>query len=283
MEKTRRRTPSLWPHSAIPGFGLTLGITLTWLSVLILLPLTTLVVRPWELGLNGFWQFITSPAAVSSLSLSFGVALLAAFIDVPIGLLIAWVLVRYRFPGRGIADAIIDLPFALPTAVAGIALTNIYAPDGWVGSFFAPFGIQLAYNRTGILLALMFVGLPFIVRTLEPVLMDMSHDIEEAAATLGANRWQTFRRLILPVLGSTLVTGFTLAFARTVGEYGSVIFIAGNIPLVSQIAPQLIVIQKEQHNYAGAAALGLTMLLLSFVLLLLLGYLRKRMRYWEPA
>ncbi len=276
----RRRALFSWPHTAIPGFGLTLGVTLAWLGILVLLPLATLLARPWELGLDGFWAFITSPVAVASLRLSFGAALLAALIDVPIGLLIAWVLVRYRFPGRRIADAIIDLPFALPTAVAGIALTTLYGPNGWVGGLFDSLGIQLSNNRTGIVLALMFVGLPFIVRTLEPVMMDLSADVEEAAATLGASRWQTFRRIILPVLTPTLVSGFTLAFARTVGEYGSVIFIAGNIPLVSQIAPRLIVVQVEQHRYAAAAALGLTMLLLSFCLLLLLGLFRKRLRRW---
>lgn len=262
-------------RSALPGFVPTLGIALLWLSLIVLLPLATLAVRPWEIGSAGVWHSITEPRVLAALRLSFGSAALAAAINVPIGLLIAWVMVRYRFPGRSLADSLIDMPLALPTAVAGIALTALFAPGGWIGALLAPLGIKVAYTPLGILIALIFVGLPFVVRTLEPVIMDLSVDAEEAAATLGAGRAQTLWRVVLPALGPSLLAGFGAALARGVGEYGSVIFIAGNMPMISEIAPLLIVIRLEQFDYAGAAALGLVMLLASFGILLLLNLLQR--------
>ena len=262
-------------RSALPGFVPTLGIALLWLSLIVLLPLATLAVRPWEIGSAGVWHSITEPRVLAALRLSFGSAALAAAINVPIGLLIAWVMVRYRFPGRSLADSLIDMPLALPTAVAGIALTALFAPGGWIGALLAPLGIKVAYTPLGILIALIFVGLPFVVRTLEPVIMDLSIDAEEAAATLGASRAQTLWRIVLPALGPSLLAGFGAAWARGVGEYGSVIFIAGNMPMISEIAPLLIVIRLEQFDYAGAAALGLVMLLASFGILLLLNLLQR--------
>jgi sulfate/thiosulfate transport system permease protein len=262
-------------RSALPGFVPTFGIALLWLSLIVLLPLATLVVRPWELGIAGVWHSITEPRVLAALRLSFGAAALAAAVNVPIGLLIAWVMVRYRFVGRSLADSLIDMPLALPTAVAGIALTALFAPGGWIGALLAPLGIKVAYTPLGILIALIFVGLPFVVRTLEPVIMDLSTDAEEAAATLGASRSQTLWRVVLPALGPSLLAGFGAALARGVGEYGSVIFIAGNMPMISEIAPLLIVIRLEQFDYAGAAALGLVMLLASFGILLLLNLLQR--------
>jgi sulfate transport system permease protein len=270
MRLTRRR-------SALPGFGLTLGLTLTWVSLIVLLPLAALALRPWELGVDGLWRSLTEPRVLAALRLSFGAATLAAAINVPLGLLIAWVMVRYRFPGRGLADAVIDMPLALPTAVAGISLTALFASKGWIGALLVPFGIKVAYTPLGVLVALIFVGLPFVVRMLEPVITDLPEDAEEAAATLGATRLQTVFRVILPALGPTLLAGFGAALARGVGEYGSVIFIAGNMPMVSEIAPLLIVIRLEQLDYAGAAALGVTMLVLSFAILLLLNRLQRRL------
>jgi sulfate/thiosulfate transport system permease protein len=262
-------------RSALPGFVPTFGIALLWLSLIVLLPLATLVVRPWELGIAGVWHSITEPRVLAALRLSFGAAALAAAVNVPIGLLIAWVMVRYRFVGRSLADSLIDMPLALPTAVAGIALTALFAPGGWIGALLTPLGIKVAYTPLGILIALIFVGLPFVVRTLEPVIMDLSTDAEEAAATLGASRSQTLWRVVLPALGPSLLAGFGAALARGVGEYGSVIFIAGNMPMISEIAPLLIVIRLEQFDYAGAAALGLVMLLASFGILLLLNLLQR--------
>ena len=267
------------PRSALPGFGQAMGITLLWLGIVVLLPLIALALRPWELGIVGVWEIVTTPRALAALRLSFGAALLAAAIDVPLGLLITWVLTRYRFPGRGAADAMIDLPFALPTAVAGIALTALYAGNGWVGGLLEPFGIRVAFTPVGIVVALAFVGLPFIVRTLEPVLRDLPREAEEAAATLGAGRWATFRRVVLPALAPALVAGFGLAFARAVGEYGSVIFIAGNMPMISEIAPLVIVVRLEEFDYAGAAAVGLAMLLMAFVVLLALNLFARRLRH----
>jgi sulfate/thiosulfate transport system permease protein len=264
-------------RSALPGFGLTLGMTLTWLSLIVLVPLAALVARPWELGLAGVWHSVTDPRVLAALRLSFGAATLAAAINVPIGLLIAWVMVRYRFPGRSLADALIDMPLALPTAVAGIALTALFAPQGWSGAILAPLGIKVAYTPLGILLALIFVGLPFVVRILEPVIRDLPMDAEEAAQTLGATRFQTVWRVVLPALSPALLAGFGAALARGVGEYGSVIFIAGNMPMVSEIAPLLIVIRLEQLDYAGAAALGLATLLLSFGLLFGINRVRRRL------
>jgi sulfate transport system permease protein len=264
-------------RSALPGFGLTLGMTLTWLSLIVLIPLAALIVRPWELGAAGVWHSVTEPRVLAAPRLSFGAATLAAAINLPMGLLIAWVMVRYRFPGRGLADALIDMPLALPTAVAGIALTALFAPHGWLGALLAPFGIKVAYTPLGVLVALIFVGLPFVVRILEPVIRDLPAEAEEAAETLGATRFQTLWRVVLPALTPALLAGFGAALARGVGEYGSVIFIAGNMPMVSEIAPLLIVIRLEQLDYAGAAALGLATLLLSFGLLFGLNRLQRRL------
>jgi sulfate transport system permease protein len=263
-------------RSALPGFGLTLGLTLTWVSLIVLLPLAALALRPWELGVSGLWHSLTEPRVLAALRLSFGAATLAAAINVPLGLLIAWVMVRYRFPGRGLADSVIDMPLALPTAVAGISLTALFAPKGWIGALLVPLGIKVAYTPLGVLIALIFVGLPFVVRMLEPIILDLPAEAEEAAATLGATRLQTVFRIILPALGPTLLAGFGAALARGVGEYGSVIFIAGNMPMVSEIAPLLIVIRLEQLDYAGAAALGVVMLALSFAILLLINRLQRR-------
>jgi len=265
-------------RSALPGFGLGLGLTLTWLSLIVLVPLAALAVKPWELGFTGVWQSVTEPRVLAALRLSFGGAAVAALINLPLGLLVAWVMVRYRFPFRRLADAMIDLPLALPTAVAGIALTALFAPNGWVGSLLGPLGITIAYTPAGVMLAMVFVGLPFVVRTVEPVLMDLPAELEEAAATLGATRAQVIRRVILPALAPAILSGFGAALARAVGEYGSVIFIAGNMPMRSEIAPLLIVIRLEQFGYAGAAALALAMLLLSFLLLLALGLLLRKLR-----
>jgi sulfate transport system permease protein len=261
----------------LPGFGPTLGFTLAYLSALVLLPLAALVLRPWELGLAGVLELLARPRVLAGLRVSFTTALLAALVNLPFGLATAWVLVRYRFPGRKLFDALIDLPFALPTAVAGIALSSIYAPGGWLGGPLEAIGIKAAYSPTGIFIALTFIGLPFVVRTLEPVLRDLGPEIEEAAATLGAGRAQTLLRVVLPPLLPALLAGFSLAFGRAVGEYGSVIFIAGNIPGVSEIAPLLIVAQLEQYNYAGAAAIGLAMLLVSLAVLLVLSVVQQRL------
>jgi len=258
----------------LPGFSLSLGFTLFYLTGIVLIPLLALVIRPFELGWGGFWAAITTPRVLASLRLSFGMALFAAVIDAVFGFVIAWVLVRYRFPGRGVLDAIIDLPFALPTAVAGIALSTLYAPNGWLGALLVPYGIRIAYTPWGVLVAMVFIGLPFIVRTMEPVMREIGQEVEEAAATLGATRVQTIFRVVLPMLTPTLLTGAAMAFARGVGEYGSIIFIAGNIPGVSEIAPLLIVTKLEQFDYAGASAIGVVMLGASFVMLLALNGLQ---------
>ncbi len=265
--------------TALPGFRLSLGVTLAWLGIVVLLPLSALVLRPWELGLMGVWRSLADERVVAALTLSFTAALAAAAICLPLGLLLAWALVRLHFPGRSLLDAAMDLPFALPTAVAGIALTAILAPNGWLGvPLAALFGWKIAFTPVGVVVALVFVGLPFVVRTVEPVLRDMGGDAEQAAAARGATRPQTVFRVVLPALMPALLTGFALAFARAVGEYGSVIFIAGNLPMVSEIAPLLIVIRLEQFDYAGAAAVGLAMLLLSFTILLALNLLQRRLR-----
>ena len=264
-------------QSALPGFAPTFTVTLLWLSLIVLIPLAALALRPWELGVIGVWHSVTEPRVVAALRLSFGTAALAAAINVPFGLLIAWVMVRYRFFGRNLADSLIDMPLALPTAVAGIALTALFAPKGWIGALLVPLGIKVAYTPLGILVALIFVGLPFVVRTLEPIIMELPLEAEEVAATLGATRAQIIFRVVLPALLPALFAGFGAALARGVGEYGSVIFIAGNMPMISEIAPLLIVIRLEQLDYAGAAALGLVMLLASFVILLLLNLLQRRM------
>jgi sulfate/thiosulfate transport system permease protein len=260
--------------SVIPGFGLALGFTVTYLSLIVLFPLAALVLKTTSLGWADFWRIAVDPRTLAALRISFGLSLLAAAINAVFGLIVTWVLVRYEFPGRKLLDAFIDLPFALPTAVAGIALTAIYAPKGWVGKFLAPLGIKVAYTPLGILIALVFIGLPFIVRTLQPVLEDLDREVEEAAATLGAHRLQTILWVVMPALVPPLLTGFALALARAVGEYGSVVFIAGNIPYVSEIAPLLIVIRLQEFNYAGATAIATVMLAISFVLLLAINLLQ---------
>lgn len=258
--------------SALPGLGLSLGFTVLYLSALVLIPLAALVIRPWSLGLDGVYREITEPRVLHSLELSFGASAIAATVNTVFGLTVAWVLVRYRFPGKRLLDALVDLPFALPTAVAGIALSALYAQTGWLGApIFDVLGIRVAYTPLGVVMALIFIGLPFVVRTLEPVLVDAGRDAEEAAATLGATRLQTFRRVVLPTLAPALFTGAALSFARAVGEYGSVIFIAGNLPMRSEIAPLIIIIKLEQFDYAGAAAIGMVMLLISFLMLLALN------------
>ena len=266
-------TPRLrWRDSSVlPGFGPALGFTLSYLSLIVLIPIAALIARPWEHGVAGFWSTVTEPRVMAALRLSFGTAFAAAVINVIMGLVVAWALVRYEFPGKRLADAAVDVPFALPTAVAGIALTAIYAPNGWVGALFAPLGIKIAYTPLGIFIALVAVGLPFIVRAVQPVLQDFDAEVEEAALTLGALPSQRVWRVILPALAPAVLTGFSLAFARAVGEYGSVIFIAGNQPMRSEIAPLLIIIKLEQFDYSGAAAVGFAMLLLSFAALLVVN------------
>jgi sulfate transport system permease protein len=258
----------------LPGFRLALGFTLFYLTAIVLVPLLALVLRPWSLGWDGFWAAITTPRVLASLRLSFGMAAVAAVIDTFFGTVLAWVLVRYRFPFKRLLDALIDLPFALPTAVAGIALSTLYAPNGWIGLFLAGYGIRIAYTPWGVLVAMTFIGLPFIVRTLQPVLSDMGLDVEEASATLGASRVQTIWKVVLPALVPAMLTGAAMGFARGVGEYGSIIFIAGNLPMISEIAPLLIITKLEQYDYAGAAAIGVVMLAASFVMLLALNWLQ---------
>ena len=261
-------------RSAMPGLGLTLGITLLWLSLIVLLPLSTVFVKSAGIGWDGFWQAAGSERAMAAYRLSFGAAFVAALINLVFGLLVAWVLVRYHFPGRRLLGAVVDLPFALPTAVAGIALTTIYSQNGLVGSVLAPLGLPIAYRPAGIVIALVFVGLPFVVRTVEPVLEQLSKEVEEAAITLGATRRQTFLRIILPAIAPALATGFSLAFARGAGEYGSVIFIAGNMPYRTEIAPLLIITQLEEYDYPGAAAIAVVMLMISFTMLMVLNALQ---------
>jgi len=258
-------------HSPLPGLGLTLTVTILWLTILLFLPLVALFMKSLTLGPAHFIDAAFSRRAIASYELSFGAALVASAINAVFGLLVAWVLVRYRFPGRRLLGAVVDLPFALPTAVAGIALTAVYANTGWVGKPASALGLHLAYNPVGVVIALTFIGLPFVVRTVEPVLADMGRGLEEAAATLGAERWTIFRRVILPEIFPALVTGFALAFARGVGEYGSVIFIAGNMPFKSEISPLLIVTKLEEYDYAGATAIATVLLLASLVLLLLIN------------
>ncbi len=267
--------PMRLPHRRVlPGFRLSLGFTLFYLTSIVLIPLLALVIRPFELGPDGFWTAISTPRVLASLRLSFGMAALAAVIDSFFGLIIAWVLVRYRFFGKGLLDALIDLPFALPTAVAGIALSTLYAPTGWIGSILVAHGIKIAYTPWGVLVAMIFIGLPFTVRTLQPVMSEQSVDVEEVAATLGATRVQTIRKVVVPMLVPAILTGAAMAFARGVGEYGSIIFLAGNLPMISEIAPLLIITKLEQYDYAGAAAIGVVMLAASFVMLLALNALQ---------
>lgn len=261
----------------LPGFDITLGFTIFYLSLVVLIPLAGLFARAFTLGLDAFWQSATAPRVIASYELSFGASLIAAAVNVVFGFVIAWVLVRYSFPGKKFVDSIVDLPFALPTAVAGISLAAVYAQNGWIGQLFAPFGIKIAFTPIGIVLALVFIGLPFVVRTVQPVLEDLDNEAEEAAACLGATRWQTFRHVIFPAISPALLTGFTLAFARAVGEYGSVIFIAGNIPYLSEITPLIIITKLEQYDYTGATAVGCVMLIVSFVMILVINLLQRWM------
>ena len=258
----------------LPGFGLSFGVTVSYLSLIVLIPLSAVFFKTTTMGWERFWAVVTSPRVVASYELSFGAALLAAAINTVFGLLLAWSLVRYTFAGKKLVDALIDLPFALPTAVAGIALTALYAKNGWLGQWLEPLGIRVAFKPLGVLVALIFIGLPFVVRTVQPVLEDLDTELEEAAASLGAHRWQTFRHVVLPVLTPALLTGFALAFARAVGEYGSVIFIAGNVPMVSEITPLMIITKLEQFDYTGATAIATVMLAFSFALLLAINGLQ---------
>lgn len=258
----------------LPGFGLSLGFTLAYLSLIVLIPLSAVFLKSIDIGWSGLWEILTSERILKSLQLSFGASLLAAFINVLFGTLLAWCLVRYDFFGKRIVDALIDLPFALPTAVAGIALTALYAETGWIGQYLAMLGIKVAYTPIGITLALIFIGIPFVVRTVQPVLSDLEIELEEAAATLGANRWQTISRVIIPLLFPAMLTGFALAFARGVGEYGSVIFIAGNLPYETEIAPLMIISRLEEYDFAGATTIAVVMLILSFALLFCINALQ---------
>jgi len=265
---------SLRRRSVLPGFGLTMGLTLTYLSLIVLIPLAALLLKSTTMEPSRFWQTVTDPRVLASYRLSFTASAVAAAVNAVFGFIVAWTLVRYTFPGKKLIDAMVDLPFALPTAVSGIALTAIYAPGGWLGRWLAPLGIEAAYTPIGITIALTLIGLPFVVRTLQPALADLDPEIEEAAASLGANRLQAFCRVILPAVFPTLLTGFALAFARGLGEYGSVVFIAGNMPMKTEIAPLLIVTKLEQYDVAGATAIAVVMLAASFVLLLAINGLQ---------
>ena len=261
-------------HTVLPGFDLALGLTLTYLCLIVLIPLSATFLRSTELTWDQFMEVVTSPRVVASYKLTFGASLIAAVINGVFGLLVAWVLVRYDFFGRRIVDALVDLPFALPTAVAGITLTGLYSANGWIGQYLEPLGIKVSFTPVGVFVAMTFIGLPFVVRTVQPVLEDLASELEEAAATLGASRWQSFTKVILPILMPALLTGFALAFARALGEYGSIIFIAGNMPMVSEITPLLIITKLEQYDYAGATAIAVVMLVMSFVLLLAINGLQ---------
>jgi len=269
--------------SVLPGFGITFGYSLLYLSLIVLIPLAALVARPTELGWAGFWAVVTAPRVLAALKLSFVAAFFGAWVNAVFGLITAWVLVRYEFPMKKLVDALVDLPFALPTAVAGIALTTLYAPNGLIGRLLEPLGIKIAFTPFGVALALTFIGLPFVVRTLQPVLQDLEREVEEVAAGLGATRLQTFGRVILPAIAPALLTGFALALARGIGEYGSVIFIAGNMPMKTEIAPLLIVVKLEQYDYAGAAAIAVVMLVISFAMLLVLNLLQRWARRHEET
>lgn len=261
-------------HSMLPGFGIGLGFTILYLGLVVLIPLSALFLKASTLTWDAFWATVTSPRVLAAYKLSFGASLVAAALNAVFGLLVAWVLVRYTFPGKRVIDALVDLPFALPTAVAGIALTAIYAENGWIGQFLAGEGVKVAYTPLGIVVALTFIGLPFVVRTVQPVLADLEREVEEAAACLGASRLQIFARILFPAIMPALLTGFALAFARALGEYGSVIFIAGNLPMVSEIAPLLIITKLEQYDYAGATAIAAVMLVISFILLLAINLIQ---------
>ncbi len=268
------RTPRTTPR-VLAGFGLSLGITLTYLSLIVLIPLSAAFAKVAQMSAADFFAAVTSPRVMASYRLTFGMSLAAALVNAVFGLLTAWVLVRYRFPGRRLADALVDLPFALPTAVAGIALAGLFAVNGWIGQYLGALGVVVAFTPLGVFVALTFIGLPFVVRTVQPVLEQLPRELEEAAATLGAGRWQTATRVILPALAPALLTGFALAFARAVGEYGSVVFIAGNMPMVSEITPLLIIAKLEQYDYDGATAIAVVMLVVSFVLLLVINLLQR--------
>ena len=268
MSRTAKR------HNVLPGFNLALGYTLLYLGLIVLIPLSAAFIRTSALSWEQFWNVVTTPRVVASYQLTFGASLIGASINAVFGLIVAWVLVRYSFPGKRILDALVDLPFALPTAVAGIALTGLYAPNGWIGSLLEPYGIKVAFTQLGVIVALTFIGLPFVVRTVQPVIEDLERELEEAAASLGASRWQTFMRIILPVILPALLTGFALAFARAVGEYGSVVFIAGNIPMKTEITPLLIITKLEQYDYVGATSLAVVMLVISFSMLLVINLLQ---------
>ena len=255
----------------LPGFGLSLGFTLAYLSLIVLIPLSAVFIKSLGIGWDGLWEILSSERILKSLQLSFSAAIIAALVNVVFGLLLAWCLVRYTFPGKRIVDALVDLPFALPTAVAGIALTSLYAPTGWIGKYLEPIGIKVAYTPIGITLALIFIGIPFVVRTVQPVLSDLETELEEAASALGANRFQIVTKVILPILFPALLTGFALAFARGVGEYGSVIFIAGNQPFKTEIAPLMIISRLEEYDYAGATTIAVVMLVISFAILFLIN------------
>ena len=262
----------------LPGFNLTLGYTLVYLSLIVLIPLAALVLKSLTLTGAQFWDAVSSPRVMAAYRLTFGASLFAAAVNVVFGMLVAWVLVRYTFPGKRIVDALVDLPFALPTAVAGISLTALLAGNGWVGQYLEPHGIQLAFNPNGVVIALIFIGLPFVVRTVQPVLEDTERELEEAAMSLGATRWQTFAKVIFPSIAPALLTGFAMAFARALGEYGSVIFIAGNMPMVSEIVPLIIIGKLEQYDVAGATAVAVVMLLMSFAMLLVINSLQSWQR-----
>ena len=258
----------------LPGFGLTLGYTLLYLSIIVLIPLVALLTKTFSLTWVQLWEAVAAPRVLAAYKLTFGASLLAACVNLVFGLLIAWVLVRYQFPGKKIADALVDLPFALPTAVAGISLTALLAGNGWVGRYLEPLGIELAFRPGGVVVALIFIGLPFVVRTVQPVLEDAEKELEEAATSLGASRWQIFTKVILPSITPALLTGFAMAFARAIGEYGSVIFIAGNVPMVSEITPLIIIGKLEQYDFAGATAVAVVMLVIAFVMLLVINLLQ---------
>lgn len=262
-------------HGVLPGFKLTLGFTILYLSLIVLIPLSATFFKAAELGWSGFFDVVTQPRVIASYRLTFGASLAGALINAFFGLIVAWVLVRYEFPFKKLIDALVDLPFALPTAVAGIALSSLYSTKGWIGSLFYQHGIKIAYTPLGVTIALTFIGLPFVVRTVQPILEDFEPELEEAAASLGASRWQTFLKVIFPAVSPALLTGFALAFARAIGEYGSVIFIAGNIPMVSEITPLLIITKLEQYDYRGANALAVSMLVVSFLILFLINAIQR--------
>ncbi|HWR09766.1 sulfate ABC transporter permease subunit CysT [Sporomusa sp.] len=264
-------------HSILPGFGLTMGFTITYLGLLVLIPLSTIILNATGIGWTHFWEIITAPRLIASYKLSFGASLIAASINAVFGLLVAWVLVRYSFPGKRIIDGLVDLPFALPTAVAGITLTTLYAPNGWIGKYLAMIGIKGAYSPLGVVIALTFIGLPFVVRMIQPVLQTLDKEVEEAAASLGAGRLQTFIKVIFPEILPALLTGFALAFARALGEYGSVVFISGNMPMRTEITPLLIMTKLEQYDYAGASAIATVMLIVSFIMLFVINILQ----WWQ--